>query len=229
MPFYQDKEALDALQALIDGYINDCQRYIHGFSTIQLESLNGTARKRVDKERNWTVMYCALFDAGILERNEGTFSLIVHFVVCCMHVCLVLNSFFLSSGKDSSALIDLFEQLGLEITYEERTRWLKILKGRKKRDDIRSSPRCKLRRQQLKRHAIAETGMQLFMVFSLLCVCRAHTLLVFSYPSRPCQPPQEGHVQGAYSGGDCYMGRRLHQIQSNWRLYIYLLLLSFVI
>lgn len=54
--------------------MDDCQRYIHGFSTIQLESLNGSAAKRCDKQRNWTVMYCALYDAGILERNEGKLS-----------------------------------------------------------------------------------------------------------------------------------------------------------
>lgn len=62
---------LDELRALINGYIDDCQRYLHSTSTIQLESINGSARKRVSKERNWTVMYKALFDAGILERNEG--------------------------------------------------------------------------------------------------------------------------------------------------------------
>jgi hypothetical protein len=32
-------EALKQLEALIAGYIDDCQRYIHGFSTIQIESL----------------------------------------------------------------------------------------------------------------------------------------------------------------------------------------------
>jgi hypothetical protein len=92
----KDADALKQLEALVTGYINDCQRYIHGFSTIQLEvlfsctlwppfarvcvlvpypiftkSLNGTACKRVDKERNWTTMYTTLFDLGIFERNEG--------------------------------------------------------------------------------------------------------------------------------------------------------------
>jgi len=67
-----DKAALNQLAKLINGYIKDCQRYIHGFSTIQIESVHGTARKRVNKDRNWTIMYEALFDVGILERNEGT-------------------------------------------------------------------------------------------------------------------------------------------------------------
>lgn len=58
-----DQEALEHLQALIDGYIMDCQHYTH--------SLTGTVCKCVNKECNWTVMYSALFDAGILEQNEG--------------------------------------------------------------------------------------------------------------------------------------------------------------
>jgi hypothetical protein len=78
----EDREALEQLEALVQGYIDDCHRYIHGFSTIQLESLNGTACKRVDKERNWTIMYSALFNAGILECNKGmttpVFSSLVH-------------------------------------------------------------------------------------------------------------------------------------------------------
>lgn len=70
------QDALEQLRILIESYLEDSQRYLHGFSTIQLESLNGTACKRVDKERNWTVMYTALFDAAILERNEGTLYLL---------------------------------------------------------------------------------------------------------------------------------------------------------
>lgn len=75
----KDKEALDELRKLINGYIKDCARYIHGFSTIQLESINSTCRKTANKDRNWTVMYEALFDVGILERNEGT--LLVHVIL----------------------------------------------------------------------------------------------------------------------------------------------------
>jgi hypothetical protein len=30
------------------------------------------AAKRVDKQRQWTVMYGALFDAGIIKRNDGS-------------------------------------------------------------------------------------------------------------------------------------------------------------
>ncbi len=71
-----DKDALDALATLINSYLADCKHYLHSFSTIQLESLNGSAAKRVSKEQEWTVMYCCLFDAGILERNEGTPTLV---------------------------------------------------------------------------------------------------------------------------------------------------------
>jgi hypothetical protein len=67
----EDEAALEQLDILIQGYLDDCHRYLHGYSTIQLESINSNVRKRVDKERNWTVMYSALFDVGILERNEG--------------------------------------------------------------------------------------------------------------------------------------------------------------
>jgi hypothetical protein len=73
----EHSEAITALEELIKGYIEDCQRYIHGHSTIQLESLNGSAAKRVDKQRNWTVMYESLFNAGILERNEGTYYFLI--------------------------------------------------------------------------------------------------------------------------------------------------------
>jgi hypothetical protein len=60
------------LKDLIEGYINDCQHYMHGFSTIQNESLNGMVAKCVDKQRQWTVMYGVLFDAGIIECNDGS-------------------------------------------------------------------------------------------------------------------------------------------------------------
>lgn len=76
----EHSEAITALEELIEGYIADCQRYIHGHSTIQLESLNRSAAKRVDKQRNWTVMYKSLFDAGILERNEGTYYFLILFL-----------------------------------------------------------------------------------------------------------------------------------------------------
>ncbi|ELR12820.1 uncharacterized protein ACA1_093660 [Acanthamoeba castellanii str. Neff] len=91
---------LVALAALIDGYINNCQRYIHGHSTIQLESLNGTACKQVNKDCNWTVMYVLLFDAGILECNEG---------------------------KESAILVDLFKHIRLDVSYAEERQWLKVL------------------------------------------------------------------------------------------------------
>lgn len=65
-------EAVKALSIFIDGVLADRQRYLHGYDTNQLESMNGSNCKRVDKERNWTVMYGPLFDAGILERNDGS-------------------------------------------------------------------------------------------------------------------------------------------------------------
>lgn len=68
----EDAMAVEQLDLLIQGYLDDCKRYLHGYSTIQLESINSTVRKRVDKQHNWTVMYKSLFDVGILECNEGT-------------------------------------------------------------------------------------------------------------------------------------------------------------
>jgi hypothetical protein len=76
-----NSEAVAALTTFIEGYLNDWQRYLHGFNTIQLESLNGSACKRVNKERNWTVMYAPLFDAGILERNDGAWFFAI-FLIC---------------------------------------------------------------------------------------------------------------------------------------------------
>jgi hypothetical protein len=66
-----DPAAVVALEEFIEGYLDDRHQYLHGHNTIQIESLNGTAAKRVSKERNWTVMYAPLFDAGILEHNNG--------------------------------------------------------------------------------------------------------------------------------------------------------------
>jgi hypothetical protein len=74
------------LKDLIEGYINDCQCYMHGFSTIQNESLNGMAAKCIDKQRQWTVMYGALFDAGIIECNDGSL-----FILLFPQVCLCVS------------------------------------------------------------------------------------------------------------------------------------------
>jgi len=60
----EHKNALAELKILIEGYVADCERYLHGHST-------SSAAKRVNKERNWTAMYGPLLDAGVLERNEG--------------------------------------------------------------------------------------------------------------------------------------------------------------
>ncbi|ELR12289.1 uncharacterized protein ACA1_373400 [Acanthamoeba castellanii str. Neff] len=65
-------EVIKKLKDLIKGYINDCQCYMHGFSTIQNKSLNGTAAKHVDKQHQWTIMYGALFDASIIKRNNSS-------------------------------------------------------------------------------------------------------------------------------------------------------------
>jgi len=100
------QDALEQLHILIESYLEDSQRYLHGFSTIQLESLNGTACKRVNKERNWTVMYSALFDAAILERNEGR-----------------------------TIMIDIYQHIGLPVSGNERARWLKIVTRREQRDE----------------------------------------------------------------------------------------------
>jgi len=63
----KEPEAVQALEAFIEGYLDDRSNYLHGFDTNQIESLNGSACKRVNKERNFTVMYGPLFDAGIRD------------------------------------------------------------------------------------------------------------------------------------------------------------------
>jgi len=123
------QDALEQLHILIESYLEDSQRYLHGFSTIQLESLNGTACKRVNKERNWTVMYSALFDAAILERNEGR-----------------------------TIMIDIYQHIGLPVSGNERARWLKIVTRREQRDEWLRLGRGKQLRKKYKHVAIAETG-----------------------------------------------------------------------
>lgn len=40
-----DAAAVEDLRVFIEGYLDDCQCYLHGYSTIQIELLNGTACK----------------------------------------------------------------------------------------------------------------------------------------------------------------------------------------
>jgi len=76
-------------------------------------------------------MYEALFDVGILERNEG---------------------------KESTAVIDLFQQMGLEVSFMEHTRWLKIQAARQKRDLKHRLPQSRARRRLLKLTAVSTTS-----------------------------------------------------------------------
>jgi len=85
-------EAIATLREFIEGYLADRQRYLHGYNTIHIESLNSSICKRADKERNWTVMYAPLIDAGILERNEGIsffilFLTVIFFIIVIHHCC----------------------------------------------------------------------------------------------------------------------------------------------
>jgi len=65
-------------------------------ATSFLEPLNGSAAKHCDKQQNW-VMYCPLYDAGILECNEGklssSFSLVmsVYQLILCQPRCRIPN------------------------------------------------------------------------------------------------------------------------------------------
>lgn len=77
LDWVENLAAVQVLTKFIKGYLADQQQYLHRFSTIQLESLNGSACKCVDKECNWSVMYGPLFDAGILECNEGMISFLL--------------------------------------------------------------------------------------------------------------------------------------------------------
>jgi len=52
----KNSEVVAALTTFIKGYLNDWQQFPHRFNTIQLESLNGSACKCMNKEWNWTVM-----------------------------------------------------------------------------------------------------------------------------------------------------------------------------
>jgi hypothetical protein len=61
-----------ALLTFINSYLDDCQWYLHGYNTIQIESLYGSICKCVDKGRHWTVMYTPLVDLSIIEQNDGT-------------------------------------------------------------------------------------------------------------------------------------------------------------
>jgi hypothetical protein len=62
-------------------------------------------------------------------------------------------------GKGSSVLISIFRHLGLDISYPEEQRWLKVLTARKKRDDYHQRPDIKVKRAQYKKHAQTETGI----------------------------------------------------------------------
>jgi hypothetical protein len=60
-------EAVSTLKAFIEGYLEDCEQYLHSFSTIQNKSINSSFQKCNNKECNWTTMYGPLTDAGVLE------------------------------------------------------------------------------------------------------------------------------------------------------------------
>ena len=64
-------DAINALKIFIEGYLDDREWFLHGFSTIQNESINSSICKRADKARHLTRMYAPLVDAGLLECNEG--------------------------------------------------------------------------------------------------------------------------------------------------------------
>jgi hypothetical protein len=70
-------------------------------------------------------MYVLLFDAGILECNEGILCVVCMCVCMCVHVhvCSVLVNAHncASSGKESAILVDLFKHIRLDVSYAEET------------------------------------------------------------------------------------------------------------
>jgi hypothetical protein len=80
-------DAVAALATFIDSYLDNCDRFLHGFNTIQNKSINGSFRKRNNKHRNWTVMYGPLTNLGIYERNEGVDTVHACALNKCWQVC----------------------------------------------------------------------------------------------------------------------------------------------
>jgi len=116
-----------------------------------------TALMTFIKERNWTVMYAPLFDAGILERNEGVWSfcyisLLLPRPLCCAPA---LTSCAWCPGSES--LLDLFWHMAFNITWERKEHWWRVIQLRQKRGAIRKTAQGKQRRQTYKCPAKAET------------------------------------------------------------------------
>jgi len=61
-------------------------------------------------------MYGALFDAAILEQNEGTLFLVTHNVECTY-----------STYTGCTIMIDIYQHIGLPVSGNEQARWLKIV------------------------------------------------------------------------------------------------------